>query len=146
MRRLLSWRILAAGSGLLLLLLAAVVLLPAVVYPALSGTDLHGVAAVSNRVDLQNARYALQNDFRGQLIQILAALFVVAGAAATWALSWRSGLKSSRIQNARPNVAATSWPSRMSRSRTEAVGRFSCSDCHSLPSLKDTKAPFSVPA
>jgi hypothetical protein len=84
MRRLLSWRILATGSGFLLLLLAAVVLLPAAAYPALSGTDLHGVAGASNRIDLQNARYALQNNFRGQLIQILAALFVVAGAAATW--------------------------------------------------------------
>lgn len=35
-------------------------------------------------MDLQNARYALQNDFRGQLIQVLAGLIVVAGAAATW--------------------------------------------------------------
>jgi hypothetical protein len=84
MRRVVSWRILAAGSGLVLLLLAAVVLLPAVVYPALSASDLRGVVGASNRVDLQNARYALQNDFRGQLIQILAALVVVAGAMATW--------------------------------------------------------------
>ncbi len=84
MRRVISWRILAAGSGLMLLLLAGVVFLPAAVYPALTAADLRGAVSVSTRVDLQNARYALQNDFRGQLIQILAALVVVAGAVATW--------------------------------------------------------------
>jgi Pentapeptide repeats (8 copies) len=68
----------------MLLLLAAVVFLPAVVYPALTAADVRGIASASNRVDLQNARYALQNGFRGQLIQILAALVVVAGAVATW--------------------------------------------------------------
>ena len=84
MRRILSWPILVSGSGLVLLLVIAVVFLPAVVYPGLTAAGLHGVASVSTRVDLQNARFALQNDFRGQLIQVLAALIVVAGAVATW--------------------------------------------------------------
>jgi hypothetical protein len=84
MRRILSWPILVSGSGLVLLLVIAVVFLPAVVYPGLTAEGLRGVASVSTRVDLQNARFALQNDFRGQLIQVLAALIVVAGAVATW--------------------------------------------------------------
>lgn len=84
MQRFLSWKILAAAGGLLLLSVVAVVVLPAVVYPALSGVGLRGIASASSRVDLQNARYQVQNDFRGQLIQILAGLFVVAGAVATW--------------------------------------------------------------
>jgi hypothetical protein len=50
----------------------------------LTATDLRDVASAINRIDLQNARYQLQNEYRGQLIQILAALFVVTGAAATW--------------------------------------------------------------
>jgi Pentapeptide repeats (8 copies) len=84
MRRMLSWPVLVSGSVLVLLLVIAVVFLPAVVYPGLTAAGLHGVASVSTRVDLQNARFALQNDFRGQLIQILAALIVIAGAVATW--------------------------------------------------------------
>ena len=84
MRITFSWRILAAGSGLLLLILAAVIFLPTALYPGLSNTDLRTVISASSRVDLQNARYTVQNDFRGQLVQILAALFVVAGAVVTW--------------------------------------------------------------
>lgn len=84
MRRLLSWKVLIAASGLLLVVLLAVVLLPEVLYPALSGADLRGIASASSRVTLQNDRYEVQNDFRGQLIQILAGLFVVAGAVAAW--------------------------------------------------------------
>lgn len=84
MRRVFSWPILVAGSGLVLALVIAVVFLPSAVYPGLTAAGLHGVASVSTRVDLQNARFALQNDFRGQLIQVLAALIVVAGAVATW--------------------------------------------------------------
>ena len=84
MRRPVSWRILVAGSALAVLLLAATVYLPVVVYPGLTASGLRGVAGASTRIDLQNARYALQNDFRGQLIQILAGLVVIAGAVATW--------------------------------------------------------------
>jgi Pentapeptide repeats (8 copies) len=82
-RRLVSWQIVAALSGLLALI-AVVIFLPFALYPALSPADLRELSTVSTRVDLQNARYALQNDFRGQLIQMMAALIVVAGAVATW--------------------------------------------------------------
>ena len=84
MRRLVSQPVLTAGLALGLALLAAVIFLPAVIYPALSAADLRGIVSASTRVDLQNARYALQNNVRGQLIQVLAALVVVAGAVATW--------------------------------------------------------------
>jgi hypothetical protein len=84
MRRPIAWQILVATLGLTLLLLAAVVFLPSAVYPALSAADLRGVASAGTRVDLINARYTVQNNFRGQLVQILAALFVVGGAVVTW--------------------------------------------------------------
>jgi len=74
----------ATGSAIAVLLAAAVVYLPAVIYPALTCPGLRGVASASTRIELQNARYALQNDFRGQLIQVLAGLIVITGAAATW--------------------------------------------------------------
>jgi hypothetical protein len=84
MRRLLSWQGALACFTMLLALLAVVAFLPRLVYPPLSTADLRGVAGAATRITLQNARYQLQNDFRSELLQILAALFVVAGAAATW--------------------------------------------------------------
>lgn len=83
MRRLLSWQGVLTCLAVLMLLLAAVTFLPRLAYPPLSAQDLRGIPGVGTRITLQNARYQLQNDFRGELLQILAALFVVAGAAAS---------------------------------------------------------------
>jgi pentapeptide repeat protein len=79
-----SWQILAAGSALAVLLLAAIIYLPMLVYPGLTAPGLRDVSSASTRIDLQNARFTLQNDFRGQLIQTLAGLIVITGAIATW--------------------------------------------------------------
>jgi hypothetical protein len=84
MRRLLSWQGVLACVAILLALLAVVAFVPRLLYPPLSPAGLRGVSSAATRITLQNARYQLQNDFRGELLQILAGLFVVAGAAATW--------------------------------------------------------------
>ena len=84
LRRLLSWQGVLACFVALMALLAIVTFLPRLAYPSLSAQDLRGVPGTGARIALQNARYQLQNDFRSELLQILAALFVVAGAAATW--------------------------------------------------------------
>src|SRR6266566_6279724 len=69
-----------------------------------------------------------------------------ASAPATCESSCRSGVISSRIQNDRPNVAITKSFSCTTRSRTDVTGKFSCKDCQSSPSLKETYTPFSVQA
>lgn len=84
MERLVSWKILLAGLGLALLLLAIVLIVPRMAYPPLSATDLHGVAAADKRIELQHARGQLQSEFRGQLLQALAGLFIIAGSVAAW--------------------------------------------------------------
>ena len=84
MRRLLSWQGVLACFVTLMALLAIVTFLPRLAYPSLSTQDLRGVPGTGARIALQNARYQLQNDFRSELLQVLAALFVVAGAVATW--------------------------------------------------------------
>lgn len=85
MRQIVSWKVaLSSYFAALVVLVAVVTYLPRVVYPAISRTDLLAVAGAAARINLQNARYQVQNDFRGELLQTLAALFVVAGALATW--------------------------------------------------------------
>jgi hypothetical protein len=84
MQQLLSWKVALGCLAGLVFLLAVVIYLPRLVYPPLSGPDLQGVGGAVVRISLQNARYQLQNDFRGELLQSLAALFVVAGAVAAW--------------------------------------------------------------
>jgi hypothetical protein len=84
MRQIVSWKTALGYLPALVLLLAIVTYLPRLVYPPLSRTDLRGAGGAAVRISLQNARYQLQNDFRGELLQGLAALFVVAGAVATW--------------------------------------------------------------
>ena len=51
----------------------------------------------------------------------------------------RSGVMSSRIQNARPCVATTRSSPLNAMSRTDVGGRFSCSDCQWSPSSNETK-------
>ena len=51
------------------------------------------------------------------------------GALVTSAVSWRSGVRSSRIQRPRPNVAATRSSPWMANPRTDAGGRFRFNDC-----------------
>jgi hypothetical protein len=74
----------AWGGGLVLIALAAAIWLPRVVYPPLTSRELGHAAREAKGVELQQAQARIQNDFRGQLLQAMGALVVVAGAAVGW--------------------------------------------------------------
>lgn len=73
-----------AGGAAMLLMLAAVVWLPYLVYPPLPSRDLENAMGREKQIELQQAQSRVQNEFRSQLLQGLAGLVVVAGAAAGW--------------------------------------------------------------
>ncbi|WP_406346937.1 pentapeptide repeat-containing protein [Streptomyces sp. NBC_00648] len=64
--------------------LAAVVWLPRLVYPPLTARELGHVGSGERSVELQQAQSQVQNAFRGQLLQAMGGLVVVAGAAVGW--------------------------------------------------------------
>jgi hypothetical protein len=64
--------------------IVALVLAPAWLHPALTESELRGVADAEKRITLQQKQSELQNNARATLLQGLAGLVVVAGAAATW--------------------------------------------------------------
>ncbi|WP_458248848.1 pentapeptide repeat-containing protein [Streptomyces sp. MAI_2237] len=72
------------GTGGVVIALAAVVWLPRLMYPPLPSDQLVGVAGQAQRVELQQAQLKVQNDFRGQVLQAMGALVVVAGAGVGW--------------------------------------------------------------
>ncbi|MER6186796.1 pentapeptide repeat-containing protein [Streptomyces sp. NPDC001652] len=72
------------GAVAVVVAVAAVVWLPQQVYPPLTSRDLSGVASKEKRVELEQAQSRVQNDLRGQLLQTLGGLVVVAGAAVGW--------------------------------------------------------------
>ena len=78
------WIAALTACGLLLVLLGGIVLVPHLLYPPLSAADLRGVAGEQARVQLQQAQSQLANGARSVVLQGLAGLVVVAGAAATW--------------------------------------------------------------
>jgi hypothetical protein len=78
------WIVTLTACGLLLVLLGGLVLVPHLLYPPLSAADLRGVASEQARVQLQQAQSQLANGARSVVLQGLAGLVVVAGAAATW--------------------------------------------------------------
>jgi Pentapeptide repeats (8 copies) len=63
---------------------AALILVPVWLNPPLSQAALRSVHVGSERITLQQAQGQLQNDTRTTLLQALAGIVVVAGAAATW--------------------------------------------------------------
>ena len=84
MKRSVARYVLAIALGYTALLGVAIFILPRLLYPPLSAGELRGITGASQRIDLQHARYQLQSQARGQLVQGLAVLFVAAGAAAAW--------------------------------------------------------------
>jgi hypothetical protein len=78
------WIATLTACGLLPVLLGGTLLVPHLLYPPLSATDLHGVASEQARVQLQQAQSQLANGARSVALQGLAGLVVVAGTAATW--------------------------------------------------------------
>ncbi|MFI7601032.1 pentapeptide repeat-containing protein [Actinoplanes sp. NPDC049681] len=58
--------------------------IPPLLYPPLSASSLAGVADPRARIELQQAQSKLQNEVRTSLLQGLAGILVIVGAAATW--------------------------------------------------------------
>lgn len=76
------WRTLAV---LAVALLAAAIFLPQLLYPALTNHQLNQLHLKgSARASAQNDRLTLQNDVRSDLIQVIAGLAVLSGAAVGW--------------------------------------------------------------
>jgi hypothetical protein len=67
-----------------LLLVVCVVVLPRLLYPPLSTAELQNVPSVKERIELQLARGALENNARTPLLQGLGGVLVAAGLFATW--------------------------------------------------------------
>jgi hypothetical protein len=72
------------AAGLLAMLFGSLVLIPRLLHPPLAAADLDRVAGAETRIRLQQAQSELQNDARTGVLQGLAGLLVVAGAAAAW--------------------------------------------------------------
>ena len=75
---------LVTGSGLLVIVLVSIVAVPRWTYPPLTAAQLRGVTSVQERIQLQQAQSGLADGARSAVLQSLAGLVVVAGAAATW--------------------------------------------------------------
>jgi hypothetical protein len=84
MQRRAAWLAVLTLTGLLALLLVGVVLLPRLLYPPLSRTELQDVPTAKERIELQQAQSELQNNARTPLLQGLGGLLLVAGVIATW--------------------------------------------------------------
>ena len=78
------WLGLLTACGLLTILLGGLILIPHLLYPALTPADLRGVASAQARVQLQQAQSLLANDARSAVLQGFAGLLVVVGVTATW--------------------------------------------------------------
>ncbi|HEX6074184.1 MAG TPA: pentapeptide repeat-containing protein [Micromonosporaceae bacterium] len=83
-RRLPQWTLLVVFGLAVVAGIVALVFAPAWLYPPLTDAELRGVTDAEKRITLQQAQSQLQNDARATLLQGLAGLVVVAGAAATW--------------------------------------------------------------
>jgi hypothetical protein len=78
------WGIVAGIGCLLGILISCFVLVPQLLYPALTATDLRDVSSVATRIQLQQAQDQLQNNVRSALLQVIGGLVVVIGGLATW--------------------------------------------------------------
>jgi hypothetical protein len=83
MQRPANWLIVLVITGTLALL-ACVLVLPRLLYPPLSSAQLQRVPTTKERIELQQAQSALQNDARTPLLQGVGGLLLVAGVIATW--------------------------------------------------------------
>jgi Pentapeptide repeats (8 copies) len=78
-----GWLGVLAVTGLLLLT-AYVVVLPRLLYPPLSHSELQNVPTPKERIELQQAQGALQHNARTPLLQGLGSVLLAVGAIATW--------------------------------------------------------------
>lgn len=78
------WLAVLAIFVLLAILLVSIIAIPRWIYPPLSGADLRGVSSPQVRIQLQQAQDQLIDSARSAVLQGLAGLVLVVGAAATW--------------------------------------------------------------
>ncbi|GAA1260738.1 pentapeptide repeat-containing protein [Saccharothrix xinjiangensis] len=78
------WRGAVVVLAFLVLVLGVLVLVPGWLHPPLDQEALRGVADAEKRIQLQQAQDQLRNATRSTLLQAVAGLLVLAGAAATW--------------------------------------------------------------
>jgi hypothetical protein len=71
-------------AGLLLALTICVVILPRLLYPPLSDVELANMPSAKERIELQQAQGALENNARATLLQSLGGILVIVGLIATW--------------------------------------------------------------
>jgi Pentapeptide repeats (8 copies) len=79
-----GWPVVVGMTGFLAVVLVSLVLIPQLVYPSLTETDLQGVTSANARIELQQAQGQLQNNVRATLLQAVAGALIVVGALATW--------------------------------------------------------------
>lgn len=83
-----SFRATAALIGgtaiLLMLIIMSLVLIPDMLHPPLSETELKGVGTAEARIQLEQAQAQIRNSARSTLLQAVAGLLVFIGAVATW--------------------------------------------------------------
>jgi hypothetical protein len=79
-----TWLRALTVCGLLVILLAIIIVIPQWLYPPLGATALRSISSAQVRIQLQQAQYQLANNARATMLQLIAGLVIVAGAAATW--------------------------------------------------------------
>jgi hypothetical protein len=84
MTRIFLWRTVAGVVCFLVVALSSLTLIPEVLYPPLTDTQLSGVTGAYTQIQLQQAQSQLQNNARSTLLQAIAGMLLVVGAVATW--------------------------------------------------------------
>lgn len=78
------WGIVAGIACLLGIVISGLILLPQLLYPALTAADLRDVSGAAVRIQLQQGQEQVQNNVRSALLQVTGGLVVVIGGLATW--------------------------------------------------------------
>src|SRR5262245_27489557 len=84
MTRMFLWRTVAGVVCFLVVALGSLTLIPEVLYPPLTDTQLSGVTGAYTQIQLQQAQSQLQNNARSTPLQAIAGMLLVVGAVATW--------------------------------------------------------------
>jgi hypothetical protein len=84
MERRTFWSLIAGGMAFLAIVFASLILVPHLLYPRLTESELRAVPGADTRIQLQQAQSQLQNNARSALLQAFAGLLVIVGAIATW--------------------------------------------------------------
>lgn len=80
-----AWCVAAIGAAFLLaVVMCCLTLIPELLYPPLTATDLGAIPGADTRIQLQQAQDRMQNSARSTLLQAVAGLLVIVGVFTTW--------------------------------------------------------------